>query len=87
VRSYSQQQELYETIYREASAVNRLLEEAECALAPADVAVLAYETRRFLTDGAWSHQARPGEGAVSVASVERRRACVPQQRERVSGGR
>ena len=31
-RRYSQQEELFEAIYKEAAAVNRLLEEAECAL-------------------------------------------------------
>jgi hypothetical protein len=69
VRSYSQQQELYGAIYCEASAVNRLLEEAECALAPADVAVLAYETRRFLTDGAWSHQGDVPPAEVLAAEI------------------
>jgi hypothetical protein len=53
---YLQQTELYDSIYVEASAVNRLLEEAECALMPADAQVIAYEVRRFLTDGAWAHQ-------------------------------
>ena len=53
---YSQQEEIYESIYAEASAVNRLLEEAECALLPADAQVIAFEVRRFLTDGAWAHQ-------------------------------
>ena len=53
---YSQQEEIYEAIYVEASAVNRLLEEAECALLPADAQVIAFEVRRFLTDGAWAHQ-------------------------------
>ena len=43
-------------IYGEASAVNRLLEEAECALLPADGQVIAFEVRRFLTDGAWAHE-------------------------------
>jgi len=43
-------------IYGEASAVNRLLEEAECALLPADAQVIAFEVRRFLTDGAWAHE-------------------------------
>jgi hypothetical protein len=47
---------MYEAIYQEASAVNRLLEEAEMALAPSDAAVIAYEVRRFLSDGAWAHQ-------------------------------
>ena len=53
---FSQQEEIYESIYAEASAVNRLLEEAECALLPADAQVIAFEVRRFLTDGAWAHQ-------------------------------
>ena len=53
---YSQQEEIYEAIYVEASAVNRLLEEAECSLLPADAQVIAFEVRRFLTDGAWAHQ-------------------------------
>lgn len=53
---YSQQEEIYESIYAEASAVNRLLEEAECALLPADAQVIAFEVRSFLTDGAWAHQ-------------------------------
>ena len=53
---FSQQEEIYESIYAEANAVNRLLEEAECALLPADAQVIAFEVRRFLTDGAWAHQ-------------------------------
>jgi hypothetical protein len=67
--SYSQQEELYEAIYTETSAVNRLLEEAECALAPADAAVVAWEVRRHLTDGAWAHQADMAPAEVLAAEV------------------
>ena len=60
---------MYEAIYREASAVNRLLEEAELALSSADAAVVALETRRFLTDGAWAHQDDLAPAEVLAAEI------------------
>lgn len=61
--------ELFEAIYREASALNQLLEEAELALSPADTAVVAWEARRFLTDGAWAHQEDMQPAEVLAAEI------------------
>jgi hypothetical protein len=66
---YSQQEQLYDAIYREASAVNRLLEEANQALTAADAAFIATEVRRFLIDGAWAHQDDTPPAEVLAAEI------------------
>jgi hypothetical protein len=60
---------MYEAIYHEASAVNRLLEEAELSLTAADAAVIAYEVRRYLVDGAWAHQDDTPPAEVLAAEI------------------
>jgi hypothetical protein len=66
---FAQQEQIYDAIYHEASAVNRLLEEAELSLAASDAAVIAYEVRRFLVDGAWAHQEDTPPAEVLAAEI------------------
>lgn len=59
---FAQSSELMKAIYAEAAALQTLLEEAACSLAPPDAAAVAREALRYVSDeGVWARgsSARP----------------------------
>ena len=70
---FAQMESIYDAIYKEAAAVNRVLEEAECGLAPDDAAFVAARVRDHILIGSWAHQAdtTPAEAlAFEIVSTD-----------------